>query len=418
MFSRVGAAAYKKDLHNIVQLVKCLDHPEKEFKSIHVAGTNGKGSTSHMFASIFQEAGYKTGLYTSPHLIDFRERIKINGKDISENDVIEFVEKYATHFEHIQPSFFEWTLALCFHHFAKEKVDIAIIETGLGGRLDSTNIINPLLSVVTNIGLDHTDLLGNDLATIAFEKAGIIKAQVPVVIGETVAETKPVFLKKATDEKSPIYFANDIIKFESFVPKGTYSMFTYNVIGEEGLKQVLSPLHGIYQIQNISTVLAACQILKLNLLKSKEPAIAKGIEKTIINTGLMGRWQKISESPLVICDTGHNEHGMQQICQQLKGFTNGKIHCILGMVKDKSHAAVLHLLPTAATYYFTKAHLPRALGENELQNLALTYNLNGAAYPTVIEAYQAAIKAASSNDLIFIGGSTFVVADFLIGLNN
>ncbi len=418
MFSRVGAAAYKKDLHNIIQLVDNLGHPEQQFKSIHIAGTNGKGSTSHMLASIFQEAGFKTGLYTSPHLIDFRERIKINGIDIPETSVVEFVEKNTALFEQIQPSFFEWTLALCFDYFAKEKVDIAIIETGLGGRLDSTNIISPLMSVITNIGLDHTDLLGNDLATIAFEKAGIIKWQTPVVIGETTLETKPVFVKKASDEQAPIYFANELIQVDSFVHQGAHSLFTYQLKDNPLTYQVQSPLQGVYQIRNITTVLAACQLLQFNLLKDKAAAIELGIAKTIENTGLLGRWQTVQEKPLVICDTGHNEHGMRLIVEQLNAFKTGKLHVVIGMVSDKSHAAVLNLLPKSASYYFTKAQLPRALNELDLKQMALSYELMGEAYPKVETAYQAAAKAAAIEDLIFIGGSTFVVADFLIWQKN
>ncbi len=418
MFSRVGAAAYKKDLHNIVQLVDNLGHPEQQFKSIHIAGTNGKGSTSHMLASIFQEAGFKTGLYTSPHLIDFRERIKINGIDIPETTVVAFVEKNSALFEQIQPSFFEWTLALCFDYFAKEKVDIAIIETGLGGRLDSTNIITPILSVITNIGLDHTDLLGNDLATIAFEKAGIIKKQIPVIIGETTVETESVFVKKANDEQAPLYFAKELIKVVSFENQGSYSLLTYRSNDNPLNYQVQSPLQGVYQIQNLTTVLAACQLLQFNLLKDKAAAIELGIAKTIDNTRLLGRWQTVQEKPLVICDTGHNEHGMRLVVEQLNTFKQGKIHIVLGMVSDKSHAAVLNLLPKSASYYFTKAQLPRALNELDLMQMALSYELIGEAFPTVEAAYQAAVKAAATEDLIFIGGSTFVVADLLIWLKN
>lgn len=417
MFSRLGAAAYKKDLNNIIQLVNLLGHPEHKFKSIHIAGTNGKGSTSHMLASIMQEAGYKTGLYTSPHLIDFRERIKINGQDIPEQKVIEFVEKYSSVFDTIQPSFFEWTLALCFDYFANEKVDIAIIETGLGGRLDSTNIIHPLLSIITNIGLDHTDLLGNDLATIAAEKAGIIKPETPVVIGEFNAITQAVFVAKANLEQAPIYFASDIIFPESFEQGQSSALFTYKMNSLPQVFQIESALQGIYQIQNISTVLTACELLKQSLLANKTNAIANGIANTVVNTGLMGRWQKIQENPMVICDTGHNEHGMQLICQQLAGYPNKKIHFILGMVKDKSHDAVLALLPQNASYYFTKAQLPRALNEIELKNKAFEYQLKGNSYTHVVEAYHAAIHQAHENDLIFIGGSTFVVADFLIWLH-
>jgi dihydrofolate synthase/folylpolyglutamate synthase len=418
MFSRMGAAAYKKDLHNIIGLTELLGNPERKFKSIHIAGTNGKGSTSHMLASIFQEAGFKTGLYTSPHLIDFRERIKINGQDISENYVIEFVEKYADKFDAIQPSFFEWSLALCFDYFAKEQVDIAIIETGLGGRLDSTNIITPLLSIITNIGLDHTDLLGNDLPTIAFEKAGIIKKNTPVVIGEKNELTLPVFIEKANKESASLYFAQDKIKVLNFEQGERKAKFTYQTAEESTLHTIESELQGIYQIQNISTVLCACEILKSSLLENKVQAIQNGIAKTIQNTGLKGRWQTIQHQPLVICDTGHNEHGMQQICKQLNAFTSGQIHFVLGMVNDKKHDAVLKLLPQNAIYYFTKAQLPRALDESVLQEMANQYGLNGNCYEDVNTAYHAAFHSANKNDLIFIGGSTFLVADFLLGLKN
>jgi dihydrofolate synthase/folylpolyglutamate synthase len=418
MFSRVGAAAYKKDLHNIIGLTEILGNPEHRFKSIHIAGTNGKGSTSHMMASIFQEAGFKTGLYTSPHLIDFRERIKINGQDIPEQYVVEFVEKYADKFDAIQPSFFEWTLALCFDYFANEQVDIAIIETGLGGRLDSTNIITPLLSIITNIGLDHTDLLGNDLPTIAFEKAGIIKKNIPVVIGEKNELTLPVFIEKAAKEKAALYFAQDKIKVLNFEQAIDKAILTYQTTEESTIHTVESALQGIYQIQNINTVLCACEILKSSLLENKDQAIQNGIAKTIQNTGLKGRWQTIQQHPLVICDTGHNEHGMQQICKQLDTFKSGQIHVVLGMVNDKKHDSVLNLLPQSANYYFTKAQLPRALNESILRDMAFEYGLIGNCYEDVKSAYHAAFNSANKNDMIFIGGSTFVVADFLLNLEN
>jgi len=411
MFTRIGSAAIKKDLTNTVALCRALNNPHTQFKTIHVAGTNGKGSTSHMLASILQEAGYKTGLYTSPHLIDFRERIKVNGTMISEEKVVDFVAKYRTLFEEIKPSFFEWTVALCFHHFAQEKVDIAIIETGLGGRLDSTNIIQPILSVITNIGWDHTDLLGDTLAKIASEKAGIIKTGIPVVIGEHQEETFPVFMGKAKAEESPITLAMQKINILYFNSSLNHAAF--DVQFQYGLhwKNVHCDLNGIYQEKNIRTVLACLEPLRKAAYIITEQHVRDGLSFVKKNTGLMGRWQILGKDPLIICDTGHNVNGIEYVVAQLAQQSYHHLHCVIGMVKDKDIAKVLALLPKNASYYFTKANIPRALNEMDLQAQAATFELFGKSYPSVKLAINAAKAAAKPNDLIFIGGSTFIVAE-------
>lgn len=388
MYQRVGNAAYKANLDNTYRLSEILNHPEKQFKSVHIAGTNGKGSTSHMLAAVLQEAGYKVGLYTSPHLKDFRERIKINGEMISENDVIDFVKKYKHEFEKIQLSFFEWTVGLAFHYFAKQKVDIAIVETGLGGRLDSTNIITPEVAVITNISMDHTQFLGDTLTKIAAEKAGIIKSTIPIVIGETQAEIKPVFIEKAKQLNAPIQFA------------------------DEGLIQEYeSDLKGAYQQKNKKTVLATIQILQQLGWKIAENHIKQGLLNVVKNTGLMGRWQVLSKQPFTVCDTGHNEAGIKLILAQINQQSYEKLHFVLGVVNDKDIANILQLLPKNATYYFCQAKIPRALEVSILAEKATAVGLSGTAFPTVEAAYQAAQKNATAQDMIFIGGSTFVVAE-------
>lgn len=388
MYQRIGNAAYKANLDNTYRLSEILNHPEKQFKSVHIAGTNGKGSTSHMLASVLQEAGYKVGLYTSPHLKDFRERIKINGEMISENEVIDFVKEYKHEFEKIQLSFFEWTVGLAFHYFANQKVDIAIVETGLGGRLDSTNIVTPEVAVITNISMDHTQFLGDTLAKIAAEKAGIIKSTIPVVIGETQPEIKPVFIEKAKQLNAPIQFADEY-------PTQEYE----------------SDLKGAYQQKNKKTVVATIQILQTLGWKIAANHIKKGLLNVVNNTGLMGRWQVLNKQPLTVCDTGHNEAGIKLILAQLAEQDYEKLHFVLGVVNDKDITNILQLLPNNAIYYFCQANIPRALDVNTLAEKATAVGLSGTTFPSVEAAYQAAQKNATAKDMIFIGGSTFVVAE-------
>ena len=411
MFTRIGSAAIKKDLTNTLALCKALGNPQTKFKTIHVAGTNGKGSTSHMLASILQEAGYKTGLYTSPHLTDFRERIRINGNMISEQKVIDFVAQHQELFESVKPSFFEWTVALCFQHFADEKVDIAIIETGLGGRLDSTNIIEPVLSVITNIGWDHTDLLGDTLSKIAFEKAGIIKEKTPIVIGEYQEETFPVFKEKSKLSESELILAMQKVNVLYFNSSINHAAF--DVQFQFGLywKNVYSDLTGIYQEKNIRTVLACLEPMRKVGFLINEQHLRDGLSFVKKNTGLLGRWQILNKQPLTICDTGHNINGIAYVLEQIAQQNFEHLHFVIGMVKDKDIVKILALLPVNATYYFTKANIPRALSELDLQAQASNFQLKGKTYPSVKEAIAAANNAASKNDLIFIGGSTFVVAE-------
>lgn len=388
MYQRVGQSAYKADLSATIQLANYLNNPEKNFKTIHVAGTNGKGSTSHMLASVFQEAGYKTGLYTSPHLKDFRERIKINGEMIPKKYVSEFVEKHKLYFTENQLSFFEMTVGLAFDYFRNEKVDIAIIEVGMGGRLDSTNILTPEVSVITNIGLDHTQFLGDTLEKVAAEKAGIIKEGIPVIIGETLPETKQVFEKMASEKNAEITFAE--------------TMYATNYA---------SDLKGSYQQKNIKTVLATLRILQKRGWNISEENIQKGLLNTIKNTGLMGRWQVLGENPKVICDTGHNKDGLQLVMEQLSKESFKKLHIVLGVVSDKDLASVLPLFPKDAVYYFCKPNIPRGLDASLLLTQARGFGLIGEEYISVTKAYSAALEAAAANDLVFIGGSTFVVAE-------
>lgn len=387
MYQRVGAAAYKVDLKNTLRLCTILGNPESNFKSIHVAGTNGKGSVSHMIASVFQQAGYKVGLYTSPHLKEFRERVKINGKMISEDRVIHFVEKYKKEFEEIDLSFFEWTVGLAFNYFSEEQVDVAIIETGLGGRLDSTNVLSPLLSVITNIGLDHTQFLGDTLEKIAFEKAGIIKSKIPVVIGETNPVTKLVFDSKAREAQTSIIYAD------------SQPLYPYS-----------SDLKGNYQIKNIQTTAVALHKLK-GLFDLSEIDIVNGLNSVAKNTGLMGRWQVLSEKPKVICDTAHNVEGVSYIVKQLSDYNYNQLHIVWGMVNDKAIEKVLRLLPKNASYYFCRPNIPRGMNAEELKSKAETLGLSGTSYVSVQDAKTSALKNAKQNDLVFIGGSTFVVAE-------
>jgi len=391
MYQKQGASAYKEDLTNTILLANHIQNPEKEIKTIHVAGTNGKGSTSHFLASILQEAGYKTGLYTSPHLKDFRERIKINGEDISENFVVDFIASNKSFFEENQLSFFEMTVGLAFDYFRQENVDIAIIEVGLGGRLDSTNIISPLLSVITNIGLDHIQFLGNTIKKIASEKAGIVKPKTPVVIGEYTFETKPVFENKAKDMQSEIFFASELIQ-------ETYP----------------SVLLGDYQVQNKKTVLQAIRILQSqNEFKISEENIKDGFWNVVKNTGLQGRWQQLGTHPKIICDTAHNKHGLEVVMKQLQREEFDTLHFVLGVVNDKDLDDVLPLFPKNAKYYFCKPNIPRGLDASILAEKAINFGLNGKVFNSVTEAYEEAKKNASENDFIYIGGSTFVVAEIL-----
>ncbi len=416
MYQRIGHAAYKADLNNTIEICRLLGNPEKFLnkRCIHIAGTNGKGSTSHFLASILQSAGYKTGLYTSPHLKDFRERIKINGKMIPKKKVIEFVEKHRSAFEKIQPSFFEMTVGLAFDYFKNEKVDIAIIETGMGGRLDSTNVVKPLLSVITNIGWDHEHFLGNTLEKIAAEKAGIIKSKTPVVIGETQAETEKVFRQKAKAANSKIYFADKLFDIKSPLLTGKSKQYLKVDIVEGKtafLKKAQSELTGIYQYKNLKTVAASVKLLREQGFSISDKALRKGLKNVVSKTGIMGRWQKLSASPLAYCDTGHNIDGIKQVLAQIALTKHKKLHFILGVVSDKKIEPVLNILPKNAVYYFCRPQIPRGLSELELMDKAISSGLKGHAFKSVKSAYNAALKKAKAKDLVFVGGSTFVAAE-------
>ena len=412
MFQRQGAVAFKKDLTNTLWLCDYFDDPHKKFKSVHIAGTNGKGSVSHFLASVLQEAGYKVGLYTSPHLKDFRERIKINGEMIPEENVIDLVENHLPNFSEVKPSFFEMTVALAFKHFAYEEVDIAIVETGLGGRLDSTNVLNPELSIITNIGLDHQQFLGETLPEIAGEKAGIIKYQTPTVVGRSQVETDSIFILKTDELFSELRFAEDQIEVRKVEytgrPKPSLKM-TLNGSGDE--YELHSPLTGTYQVENIATVGCALQML-INLRWSvSRQHFIDGIANVVVNTGLKGRWQTLTESPLTICDCGHNLDGVREIVRLLDKTVHAQLHIVWGMVSDKDPKTVLSLLPQDATYYFCEPIIPRAMQADVLAGHATGLGLNGSTYYSVSEAVAMATEASSKEDLIFIGGSTFVVAE-------
>jgi dihydrofolate synthase / folylpolyglutamate synthase len=412
MFTRVGASAFKKDLTNTIILCEALDNPQDKFKSIHVAGTNGKGSTSHMLASVLQSQGYKTGLYTSPHLKDFRERIRINGKMISKTEVVSFVKEQQKLIEKTEPSFFEVTVALAFDHFAKHEVDVAVIEVGLGGRLDSTNIITPQISVITNISLDHMNMLGNTLTEIAREKAGIIKKNIPVVVGETQAESAPVFVSKAKEVGAPIVFADAELRALDFKIRNNKLFLSVYQNSEIKYKNLQSDLTGVYQHKNILTVLKTLAVLNEKTeIKINQEAIYKGISQVKKQTGLQGRWQTLSKNPLVICDTGHNEAGIAEVIKNIAQTPYQNLHIVFGMVKDKDISKVLSLMPKNATYYFCKPDLERGLAADELKEQAATFNLSGNSYASVAEAKERAIQSADPKDLVFIGGSTFVVAE-------
>ncbi|MES2062794.1 MAG: folylpolyglutamate synthase/dihydrofolate synthase family protein [Bacteroidota bacterium] len=412
VFTRVGASAYKEDLTNTIALLNILDNPEHKFKSIHVGGTNGKGSTSHMLASILQIAGYKTGLYTSPHLKDFRERIRINGHMIGEQTVIDFVAKHQPDFEHIQPSFFEMTVALAFDIFAKEQVDVAIVEVGLGGRLDSTNVINPLLSIITNIGWDHMNLLGNTLPKIAAEKAGIIKPAIPVIIGEYQPEVAEVFTNKAQQVNSPLTFASDV-KSEVEIQKSE----SLEYLEINAPRTSLPALHiqldlpGTYQLNNVRTVLTAVDELRKQGFAITDEHITTALKQVKTLTGLHGRWEVINNQPLTICDTGHNPEGITEVLKNIAAVKYQHLHFVIGMVNDKDISKVLAMLPTYATYYFCRPDIPRGLEAESIRQQAADIGLHGEAYPSVKAALQAAQAAATDKDLVFAGGSTFVVAE-------
>lgn len=391
MYQNQGKSAYKVDLSNTLLLADHLNHPERHFKSIHVAGTNGKGSTSHMLASVLQEAGYKVGLYTSPHLKDFRERIKINGKELSKAYVIGFIKRNLSFFKNNQLSFFEMTVGMAFDYFKKQKVDIAIIEVGLGGRLDSTNIISPEISVITNIGFDHMQFLGHTYEAIATEKSGIIKPKTPVVIGETQQDTKSVFIQIAKKNSSEVYFADDLIQ-----------------------QNLESDLKGSYQIHNIKTVQQTVKVLnsqKRFTISRKN--LTDGLKNVVKNTGLIGRWQILQEQPKVVCDTAHNKEGLSYVIQQVNEEKFNKLHIVFGVVNDKDLGSILPLLPKYAMYYFCKPNIPRGMDVNLLKSRFLDSGFIGTSYNSVNEAFHSALQNATSEDFIYVGGSTFVVAEII-----
>lgn len=410
MFQNVGKDAYKEGLDNTYKLDEHFGHPHKKFKTIHIAGTNGKGSCSHTIAAILQDAGYKTGLYTSPHLVDFSERIRVNGRPIEEDFVIRFVNEHKSFFEPLHPSFFELTTAMAFLYFAEKEVDVAVIEVGLGGRLDCTNIINPDLSIITNISLDHTQFLGHTLSAIAKEKAGIIKENTPVIVGEYTSETKEVFHSKAIECNAAITFAQDsqVINEAERTEDGHWLYQT------DEMKDLYGELGGMCQTKNTNTILNAVKELIRIGYNIKEDNIRAGFAHVCETTGLMGRWQKLEERPKVICDTGHNIGGMQYIAEQLASMHYDKLHIIIGMVNDKDINGVISLLPPDATYYFTQASVKRALPAEKVMKIGNSHGLHGAAYPSVKDALEAAKRNASENDLIFVGGSTFIVSDLIV----
>jgi dihydrofolate synthase/folylpolyglutamate synthase len=417
MFTRVGVSAFKKDLTNTIALCNVLDNPQHKFKSIHVGGTNGKGSTSHMLAAVLQTAGYKTGLYTSPHLKDFRERIRINGQMISEQEVVDFVANHQADFETIEPSFFEMTVAMAFDAFARHEVDITIIEVGLGGRLDSTNIITPLLSIITNIGWDHMNLLGNTLPEIAGEKAGIIKPGIPVIIGERQAEVAQVFQNKAEKESAALTFASEKWDVEAHEVDDTGLLpIMATPINDPSSRPPLPlnlDLTGTYQLKNVKTVLAAVDELLTQGFNISNEHVELGLSRVQLITGLQGRWQTLNTHPLTICDTGHNPDGVEEVLKNIAAVNYEHLHFIIGMVNDKDITKVLSMLPQTATYYFCKPDIPRGLEAEVLQQQAAALKLHGQAYPSVKKALQAAQQQANTNDLIFAGGSTFVVAEIV-----
>jgi dihydrofolate synthase/folylpolyglutamate synthase len=413
MFHRIGAAAYKADLSNTLELCAKLGNPEKEFRSIHIAGTNGKGSTSHFIASVLQEAGLNTGLFTSPHLKDFRERIKINGRMIGKSEVTAFVSQHQAEFNDIQPSFFEWTFALATWYFAREKVDIAVVETGMGGRLDSTNLVKPLVTVITNIGFDHTQFLGTTLQAIAGEKAGIIKKGVPIIIGETNLETAEVFNEFSQWLHAEISFADQqvVLKKSHFTRHLPPLLSAEFLSSDKTMYKLTSPLSGKYQLKNLATALCTLEKLEEAGVPVLKQHITKGIRNVIKNTGLMGRWQTLSRQPLTIADIGHNADGIREILEQIELTPFKKLHFVIGVVHDKDVHSMLGKLPKNATYYFCKADIPRGLDAAELAAQAKKYSLHGNIYLSVKDALTAAQSRAEKDDLVLVGGSAFVVAE-------
>ena len=418
MYEKQGVSGYKEGLENSLALDKHFGHPHRKFRSIHIAGTNGKGSCAHTIAAILQQCGYKVGLYTSPHLVDFRERIRVNGQPMSENYVVEFVDREKEFFEPLKPTFFELTTAMAFQYFSEMQIDIAVIEVGLGGRLDCTNIITPILSVITNISLDHTQLLGNSLEQIAMEKAGIIKKGVPVVIGEALPETRPIFEAIAEENRAPITFAEDhpeVLHAELQFSNMVYDTRSYG--------KITGQLCGLYQEKNANTILAAIRQLEDagymyrytddSKASTKGSEIKDGFKHVCETTGLKGRWQTVGHKPTVVCDTGHNTAGWQYLSEQLNQVECKNMYIVFGMVEDKDVDGIMALLPKRATYFFTKANNRRALSEHVIHMLGQQLGLTGETYPSVVEAYHAAKAKAESDDFVFIGGSSYVVAEFL-----
>lgn len=412
MFSRVGAAAYKKDLHNTIELCEALGNPQHKFKSIHVAGTNGKGSTCHMLAAILQEAGFKTGLYTSPHIKEFGERIRINGKMIDEQYVVNFVKRTRSLTAQVEPSFFELTVAMAFDYFAKEEIDIAVIETGLGGRLDSTNVITPILSIITNIGYDHMNLLGKTLPEIAWQKAGIIKHNIPAIIGEMIPATRNVFVQEANEKEAVLHFVQSRYMVEYIEPTGNFLFCNVKDMQTNTTEKLQLDLNGIYQAKNVSTVLCAVEQLRLDGYNIDQVALHDALAKVKELTGMRGRWEVIQNHPTIILDVAHNADGIKQVLFQLQNMgANAALHFVLGFVNDKDVAQVLELFPDNASYYFTNAHIPRALQHIELKEMASIKNLKGDSYDDVNQAIAHAKANAAPEDIIVVCGSFFIIGE-------
>jgi dihydrofolate synthase/folylpolyglutamate synthase len=413
MFTRIGAAAYKDDLDNTIALCEALGNPQNSFKSIHIAGTNGKGSVSHMTSAVLQKAGYKTGLYTSPHLVDFRERIRINGQPIPEDFVVDFVDRVRPLIESIEPSFFELTVAMAFEYFAQEKVDCAVIETGLGGRLDSTNVITPVLSIITNISFDHMNLLGDTLEQIATEKAGIIKQGIPVLIGERQPESEKVFRYKSWQMQAPVFFAEDRYSAVDYEFGHPLSKFTFRDKQSADLVKIQSDLGGRYQVKNITTVLSAAHILRKDFPDISFPIIEEALKEVKPATGLRGRWDVLQQKPLVICDVAHNEAGLKEVFSQVESIPHKALRIVYGMVRDKDVPKALGMLPQKPVYYFCAPDIPRALPVEELTRYANELDLQGEAFPSVAAAFAAAKAAAGDEDLVLVVGSIFVAGEVL-----
>lgn len=413
MYQRIGAAAYKTDLDNTIRICERLGNPQNDFPSVHIAGTNGKGSVAHMIASVLQQAGYTTGLYTSPHLVDFRERIRINGEMIPKQEVVAFVDENRSLLDDIKPSFFEYTFGMAMRHFARQNVDIAVVETGMGGRLDSTNIVRPVCSVITNIGFDHMRFLGDTLPKIAAEKAGIIKAGVPVVIGETQEETTGVFERTAAAAKAPVLFADQQWRIHRLTADAGQGACRLESLTSGEKLMVELPFGGDYQLKNMLAVVTVADSLVEAGYKIGREQFAAGIKHAIRNTGLAGRWDVLQQKPLVICDTGHNKDGLRAVITQLRSLPCKHLHMVFGTVEDKDLTDILNLLPQEATYYFCKPSIPRGLDQEVLQKKARAHGLSGKSYASVSEAFETAKRQADEDDVVFAGGSTFVVAEVL-----